>query len=289
MIHDIIPEEYIPEDSVESIERFKTAINGLTRQILKSRPKLSGSEWANLHFQLSAENSAEPGKYRWERMPWQKEMLDIACGEEYKDIVFMTSARVGKTVTMMATNGYFMHQSPSPILWLLPTETIAKQFSNNDIDPMLRDVPALRELVKEKFTREGGNTTLSKRYVGGTMTFVGGQNSSGLHGKTIRVLFADEIDRYPESAGKDGDVIDLASIRTTTFQHKAKRIYASTPTVTDFSAIEKKFKESDQRHYYVPCPSCGHKQTLQWEQLSYKENPTNPKYICRSCSWYDRK
>ena len=285
MIHDIIPEEYIPEDSVESIERFKTAINGLTRQILKSRPKLSGSEWANLHFQLSPENSAEPGKYRWERMPWQKEMLDIACGEEYKDIVFMTSARVGKTVTMMATTGYFMHQSPSPILWLLPTETIAKQFSSNDIDPMLRDVPALRELVKDKFTREGGNTTLSKRYVGGTMTFVGGQNSSGLHGKTIRVLFADEIDRYPESAGKDGDVIDLASIRTTTFQHKAKRIYASTPTVTDFSAIEKKFKESDQRHYYVPCPSCGHKQTLQWEQLSYKEDPTNPKYICRSCSY----
>ncbi len=35
---------------------------------------------------------------------------------------------------------------------------------------------------------------------------VGAQNSSGLHGKTIRVLFADEIDRYPESAGKDGDV-----------------------------------------------------------------------------------
>jgi phage terminase large subunit GpA-like protein len=280
-----IPEEFIPEDAPDVIKLFRDRINILTKQILKPRPKLTGSEWANLHFQLSPENSAEPGKYRWERMPWQKEMLDVACGEEYKDIVFMTSARVGKTVTMMATNGYFMHQSPSPILWLLPTETIAKQFSNNDIDPMLRDVPALRELVKEKFTREGGNTTLSKRYVGGTMTFVGGQNSSGLHGKTIRVLFADEIDRYPESAGKDGDVIDLASIRTTTFQHKAKRIYASTPTVTDFSAIEKKFKESDQRHYYVPCPSCGHKQTLQWEQLSYKEDPTNPKYICRSCSY----
>jgi phage terminase large subunit GpA-like protein len=285
MIPDIIPEQFIPENDDASVNKFKEGINQLTAQILQPKPKLNGSEWANTHFYLSPENSAEAGKYRWERMPWQKEMLDVACGDEYKDVVFMTSARVGKTVTMLATTAYYMHQSPSPILWLLPTETIAKQFSNNDIDPMLRDTPVIRGLVNEKFTREGGNTTLSKRYAGGTITFVGGQNSSGLHGKTIRVLFADEIDRYPESAGKDGDVLDLASIRTTTFQHKAKRIYASTPTITDFSPVEKKFKESDQRHFYVPCPSCGHKQVLEWEQLSYKQNPTNPQYICKACHY----
>lgn len=285
MLPDIIPTEFIPENDTTSVEQFKTRINELTKQILQPKPKLTGSEWANKFYYLSEENSAEPGKYRWERMPWQKEMLDVACGEDYKDIVFMTSARVGKTVTMMITTSYYMHQSPSPILWLLPTETIAKQFSTNDVDPMVRDVPVLRELVNEKYTRDGGNNLLSKRYTGGTLTMVGGQNASGLHGKTIRILLADEIDRYPESAGKDGDVIDLAAVRTTTFQHKAKRIYSSTPTITDFSAVEKKFKESDQRHFYVPCPSCGHKQVLEWEQLAYKENPTNPKYICKACSY----
>jgi len=279
----LIPTEFIPENDVPSIETFKEAINQLTAQILQPKPKLTGSEWANKHFYLSNENSAEPGKYRWERMPWQKEMLDVACGDAYKDVVFMTSARIGKTVTMMATTGYFMHQSPSPILWLLPTETIAKQFSANDVDPMLRDTPVVRALVNDKYTRDGGNNLLSKRYAGGTLILVGGQNSSGLHGKTVRVLLADEIDRYPESAGKDGDVIDLATIRTTTFQHKAKRIYSSTPTITDFSAIERKFKESDQRHYYVPCPACEFKQLLEWEQLYYKETPTNPSYICKHC------
>lgn len=281
----IIPDEYIPEDTDDAISSFKQRINTLTTQILKPKPKLTGSEWANKHFYLSPENSAEPGRYSWERMPWQKEMLDIACGDEYKDVVFMTSARVGKTVTMMVTTGYFMHQSPSPILWLLPTETIAKQFSTNDVEPMIRDTPELRNLINDKWTRDGGNNLLSKRYVGGTLTMVGGQNATGLHGKTIRVLFADEVDRYPESAGKDGDVIDLATIRTTTFQHKAKRIYASTPTITDLSTIEKKFKESDQRHFYVPCPECGHKQILEWEYLNYKSDPTEPKYICRACEY----
>mgnify|MGYP003337815963 FL=1 len=280
-----IPDAYIPKVTFAATTAFKKNVNALTKQILKPKPKLTGSEWANKFFYLSPENSAEPGKYSWERMPWQKEMLDIACGDEYKDVVFMTSARVGKTVTMMATTGYFMHQSPSPILWLLPTETIAKQFSTNDVEPMIRDTPDIRALINDKWTRDGGNNLLSKRYLGGTLTMVGGQNATGLHGKTIRVLLADEIDRYPESAGKDGDVIDLATIRTTTFQHKAKRIYASTPTITDLSAIEKKFKESDQRHYYVPCPDCGHKQILEWEYLNYKSNPTEPQYICQACEY----
>ena len=279
----IIPEEFIPIDAYDAVDAFKKQINNLTQQILKPKPKLTGSEWANKNFYLSPENSAEPGRYSWERMPWQKEMLDVMCGEEHRDIVLMTSARVGKTVTMMVTTGYFMHQAPSPILWLLPTETIAKQFSTNDVEPMIRDTPELRALINDKWTRDGGNNLLSKKYMGGTLTMVGGQNSTGLHGKTVRVLLADEVDRYPESAGKDGDVIDLATIRTTTFQHKAKRIYASTPTITDLSAIEKKFKESDQRHYYIPCPECGHKQILEWEYLNYKDNPNEPKYVCRAC------
>jgi phage terminase large subunit GpA-like protein len=278
-------DQLIQDTYTQTYRTFQDRINTLTAQILQPKPKLTGSEWANRHFYLSPENSAEPGKYSWERMPWQKEMLDIACGEEYRDVVFLTSARVGKTVTMMATTGYYMHQSPSPILWLLPTETIAKQFSTNDMDPMIRDTPALRSLVNDKFTREGGNNLLSKRYVGGTMTMVGGQNSSGLHGKTVRVLLADEIDRYPESAGKDGDVLDLAAIRTTTFQHKAKRIYSSTPTITDISAIERKFKESDQRYFHVPCPECKVRQVLVWEQLHYKTDPTNPTYICKHCNY----
>ena len=280
-----IPKEYIPDDSPEAVDSFKKAINALTLQILKPKPKMTGSEWANKNFYLSPENSAEPGRYSWERMPWQKEMLDVATDEDHRDVVLMTSARVGKTVTMLATTAYFMHQAPSPILWLLPTETIAKQFSGNDVEPMIRDTPVIRSLINDRWSRDGGNNLLSKRYMGGTITLVGAQNSTGLHGKTVRVLLADEIDRYPESAGKDGDVIDLATIRTTTFQHKAKRIYASTPTITDLSAIEKKFKESDQRHFHIPCPECNHMQVLEWENLNYKSDPVEPKYICRACEY----
>lgn len=275
---------FIPKDTKVATQNFKNKVNELTKQILKPKPRLTGSEWAEKYYYLSPENSAEPGKYSWQRMPYQKEILDVMCGDEYRDIVLMTSARVGKTTAMMTTTAYYMAQSPSPIMWLLPTETIAKQFSTNDIEPMIRDNPDLRELVKDKWTRDGGNNLLAKRYVGGTLTMVGSQNTSGLHGKTIRVLLADEIDRYPEN-NKDGDILDLASVRTTTYQAKAKRIYSSTPTITDISPIEKKFKESDQRHYYVPCPECGHKQVLVWDNINYKANPEEPIYICQSCEY----
>ena len=67
MLNTIIPEEYIPEDSIDAVSAFKQRINALTQHILKPTPKLTGSEWANKYFYLPPENSAEPGKYNWER------------------------------------------------------------------------------------------------------------------------------------------------------------------------------------------------------------------------------
>ncbi|WP_281181178.1 phage terminase large subunit family protein [Candidatus Arsenophonus triatominarum] len=41
-------------------------------------------------------------------------------------------------------------------------------------------------------------------------------------------------------------------------------VLGSTPTVKHVSRIEKVYNESDQRHYWVPCPHCGEFQILEW-------------------------
>ena len=40
------------------------------------------------------------------------------------------------------------------------------------------------------------------------------------------------------------------------------------------------FETSDQRHYYVPCPTCGHMQTLEWERLLYSQDLGTVHYQC---------
>ena len=51
-------------------------IFNFAKGIFKPRPYLTGSEWADEHFMLSAESSSLPGK--WTTRPYQREILDQA-------------------------------------------------------------------------------------------------------------------------------------------------------------------------------------------------------------------
>lgn len=187
------------------------------------------------------------------------------------------------TTVMENATGFFMHQNPAAIMWLLPTLGIAEQFSATSLDPMIRDCRELRALVKDKRRRDSGNLKFQKRYKGGQLALVGAESPAQLHGKTIRVLFADEVDRFPFSSGGDGDPLTLASVRTATFGSRRKIVISSTPSYKDLSHIEREFLASDQRYYHVPCPDCGHYQKLIWKNLNYSDDMEHPHYVCVSC------
>jgi phage terminase large subunit GpA-like protein len=213
-----------------------------------------------------------------------------AISDPHNDrVVVMSSAQVGKTEMVNNTVGFFISQDPSPILVLQPTLDMAETWSKDRLAPMLRDTPALRNKVADPRSRDSGNTLLHKRFHGGQVTVVGANSASGLASRPIRVLLADEVDRYPVSAGTEGDPVALAIKRTTTFWNR-KVIMVSTPTVKGQSRIESAFKESDQRHYLVPCPDCGHEQRLIWAQVRWPEGkPGAAEYCCAECGslWSD--
>ena len=79
------------------------------------------------------------------------------------------------------------------------------------------------------------------------------------------------MDRYPVSAGTEGDPIRLAAKRATTFWN-AKVVTVSTPTVKNASRIEAEFADSDPRDYWVPCPHCDEVQTLRWASVQWQPN-----------------
>ena len=77
----------------------------------------------------------------------------------------------------------------------------------------------------------------------------GANSASSLASRPIRIVFMDEVDRFPASAGSEGDPVALTKKRTTTFWNR-KIIMTSTHTVKGASRIEQAFSESDQRKYY---------------------------------------
>jgi phage terminase large subunit GpA-like protein len=153
---------------------------------------------------------------------------------------------------------------------------------------MIRETPTLRELVEDPRTRDSGNTLLHKQFLGGHITMVGANSPVGLAAEDIRVLLLDEVDRFPESAGSEGDPVALARVRTRNYRAagSALVVMTSSPTIKGQSRIEKAFADSDQRELYVPCLACGELQKLEWYTIKWTElgrPPAEAVFQCPAC------
>jgi phage terminase large subunit GpA-like protein len=230
-------------------------------------PTLTVSEWADDARRLSQESSAEPGRWTTARAEYQRAILDAVADPGVPVIVVMKAAQVGWTEILNNAVGFHIDQDPAPLLVIQPTLEMAEAWSKDRLAPMLRDTPVLRGRVKDPRSRDADNTLLHKVFPGGHITMIGANSPASLAMRPIRIVLADEVDRYPVSAGTEGDPLKLAAKRQITFWNR-KTLLGSTPTLKGLSVIEREWARSDQRRFFVPCPECGHEQVLRWSRCA---------------------
>ena len=277
-----------PLEGLVSAEQLLAEDDAICRRVYSPPPVLTLSEWSDLHRVLSRAASAEPGQWQTDRAPYQRGIMDAMSDPLVERVVLMKSSQVGFTEMIGNACGFYIDQDPAPILMVQPTLEMGKAWSMDRLQPMLRESPQLAGKVRESNRRHSGDTILHKVFPGGHLTIVGANSAAGLASRPIRVALFDEVDRYPLSAGDEGDPITLGIRRTTTFWNR-KIILGSTPTLKDISRIHQLYLESDQRRYYVPCPDCGHAQVLRFSQFRGElgENgryiPESIRYACAGC------
>ncbi|MEB3103073.1 phage terminase large subunit family protein [Ferviditalea candida] len=262
----------------------------LFREIAKTvapPPKYTVSQWADAKRRLSSEASAEPGQWRTDRAPYQRGIMDAINDPNAETIVVESSAQVGKTEVLLNIIGYHVDYDPAPIMLVQPTLELAQAFSKDRLAPMLRDSPALRGKVKDVKSKDSGNTMLHKIFPGGHITMAGANSPASLASRPIQILLLDEVDRYPVSAGTEGDPVSLVTKRTTTFWNR-KIVKVSTPTIKGASRIEEDYENSTMEQWCLPCPSCGEHQPLRWPQVKFtydkdSKECTSAEHACRSC------
>ena len=209
--------------------------------------------------------------------------MDAVNDPSIHTVVVMKAAQIGWTEILNNILAYFIDQDPAPVLMIQPTLEMAAAWSKDRFAPMVRDTPALTGKVADSKARDSGNTILHKTFPGGHVTMAGANSPAGLASRPIRIVLADEVDRYPASAGAEGDPVSLAKRRMATFWNR-KLLMGSTPTVKGVSRIEAAFDGSDQRRYWVPCPHCEEAQTLKWAGVKWPEGkPEEAYYVCEHC------
>ncbi len=261
-------------------------VDATWRRAMRPDPSMTVSEWADRYRVLSQRSSAEPGRWRTDRTPYLREVMDcLSPSSPIERVVMMAGAQLGKTESGNNWLGYIVHQAPGPTMAVAPTVELAKRSSRQRIEPLLTESPALRDLVAPARSRDSGNTVLSKDFPGGILVMTGANSAAGLRSMPVRYLFLDEVDAYPPDADGEGDPVGLAIKRTSTFARR-KILMVSTPTTAGLSRIETAFLESDQRRFFVPCPHCGAFQVLRWERVRWSDlgiPPEQAVYLCEAC------
>lgn len=192
-----------------------------------------------------------------------------------------------KTALLENVFGYFAHLDPCPMLLLQPKDEAAEQFSKERITPLIKVTPVLRKIVGSSKQKTAKETLLYKSFTGGFLALAGAGSPDNLARRPIRVLLADEVDKYPIT--KEGDPITLAEERTATFGLNWLSIRACSPTIEDESRIESCYADSDCRRASVACPHCGHRQFLDffkhvhWQKEGDKHLTQTAMIYCEAC------
>lgn len=247
----------------------------ISKNGLKPLPKISVSNWADNHRMLSSGISAEPGKWKTSRAPYQKDIMNAFTEPGIHRVVVKSSSQIGKSDMMNNVIGRFAHLDPCAIMMIQPTIDMAQDYSKTRIAPMIRDTKVLNNLFYDVKSRDANNTILSKVFPGGRLIMCGANSPAGLASRPIRILLADEVDRFPDSAGTEGDPVDLAAKRMTTFWNSCMGLF-STPTNEGSSRIDEEYLAGTQEEWQHKCPNCGEYHLLRHIDMTvdYKEIKT---------------
>lgn len=243
-------------------------------QIRKPMPM---GQWAYDYRRADEDETPRPGPWRTE--PFQQFMIECLQDPLRERFIFMTSAQIGKTATLLCASGYYTHWEPSKQLMVLPDQDAAKAFKAERWDIMAESSPEIAKCLK------GKNKADFLQFKGGFVAFVGAHSPTGLSSRPVRVVLCDEIDRYPMAAKKEGDPVNLAMKRTKQYRNR-KIILSSTPGEKSTSRIWRFWQNSTQHFWYVSCPQCDHEFHITWKNVLYdKGKPETASCACLECGY----
>ncbi len=140
-----------------------------------------------------------------------------------------------------------------------PTDAALSDFNRDKLQPAIDSTKILSQKVAPQTSRSSeGSTAYTKKFPGGALSLCISTSAADLRSKTIKKLFRDEIDQYPDDLDGQGDPLEISDGRLMSFLSSGdwKKIEISTPTIKGASKIEARYAAGDQRRWHVPCPHC---------------------------------
>lgn len=254
---------------------------------LRVRRPVPLSEWADEHRIIGDGAGPEPGRWRTERTPYMRAIMDAVTNPSVTEVVMCTGVQLGKTELLLNTVCYYVQHDPSPILLVEPSEDLARDIGQDRIDSMITASPELRPLFGldaecRKSTKTGRLKLDTKRFPGGFLKLASAASPTALKSRPIRVILCDEVDTFPPRS--DGNAVDMAIARASNFVDR-KVLLTSTPGTLASSEIWRRLGHCARYEYHIPCPHCGAASAWSWAMVHWDDDdPATARMECPACA-----
>lgn len=242
-------------------------------EYLRVRTPMPLSDWADQNRFIAQGASPEPGRWRTDRTPYLKKIMDAVTDPSVREIVMCSGVQLGKTELILNVLCYYSQHEPSPILLVEPSEELVRDIGRERIDTMIKASPTLRPLfgvTEELKVKTGVLRADVKRFPGGFIKLASAASPTDLKSRPIRIVLCDEVDTFP--ARSDGNAVDMAIGRATTFAD-AKILLTSSPGTLVNSEIWRRLGTCARYEYRVPCPHCGEASAWAWPHVKWDKTP----------------
>jgi len=302
MLNDEIEIEFSASEAevftFESLGEYFISLNPSEKAAFKTPEYVKPSDWVEQNRHVTV--SSIPGPWRNITTPYLTDIMDASFFSSVEEIIICAAPQTGKSESVNNCIGYTIDRRPGSVLFVYPDEQTARENSKDRILAMIESSPKLAEYL----TGSDDDTGFLKHNLKNLKIYMGWARSAArLANKPLPYVVFDEVDKYPETAGKkEGSPISLGEKRTRIFTGFKKVWKLSTPTIESGQITQAMKTANVQFLYRVKCPDCGELQVLEFneKQFRFPKNERDPEKIesenlawieclfCRS-KWDDEK
>jgi len=200
-------------------------------------------------------------------------LVEPMCSEA-RNLALMKGTQGGASITimLMCLWGMIFRHFQRGVLYLFPTATDVREFSQAVLNPLLAtNRRSLGRWVKN--VNKGGSDTTTLKQVNGANLFMRGAGlkqiidgqvgeAAALKAISCDVNVYDEVELFDPDAiakarGRQGASVDVVDGVVDYDTAIARNIFIGNPGIPGYG-IDKIFLESDQRHWFRKCLHCGH-------------------------------
>lgn len=181
--------------------------------------------------------------------------------------VWLKAAQVGGTVAAVVKLFWTMRRKGVNAIYTMPTDGDVRDFVAGKVNPLISANPALHSLITDKDSIEQKRVGKNTVYFRGTWT------------SRAALSVSSDLNVHDEEDRSNPDIVAqyASRLQHSEFRHEW---HFSNPS-SEGHGVDRYWKESDQKHWFVTCPACKAEQDLTWPDSI---DPSRKAYVCKKCS-----